>query len=220
MINGCGLSLDGKSVSEMLHHSEWAYEKVRAFYGREMLIDSCLDKITSNKNNNKYGICLAVIGVSGSGKTALMAKLAESIIMRTLTSPDAVVIIRFCGTSPGSNNAFSLVRSICQQLELVLSLPVRSTDIPKYSDLVKYFHELLNQHPVIMLIDSLDQLTDEDMGRSQLTFLDGVKLHEHSRIIVSSLPDDKRNEKGIRKYLYLCETRLREANVPRVDIIQ
>jgi len=129
-----------------------------------------------------------------------------------------VVIIRFCGTSPRSNNAVSLVRSICQQLELILCLVDRkSIIISKYDHLVKYFHQLLKQYPVILFIDSLDQLTDEDMGRSQLSFLEGVELHEHSRIIVSSLPDEK-YENGAWKYLNLCETRLHEANVPRIDI--
>eukprot|EP01038_Epipyxis_sp_PR26KG_P005385 gene5385-7468_t len=211
-----GLGLDGKCVTEMLHHYEWAHEKLLGFYGREELVNACLHHITSNNKDNKYGICLAVIGVSGSGKTALLAKVADSI--RRNTPSETVVIIRFCGTSPRSNNAASLVRSICQQLELILCLGDRkSIIISKYDHLVKYFHQLLKQYPVILFIDSLDQLTDEDMGRSQLSFLDGVELHEHSRIVVSSLPDEK-YENGAWKYLYLCETRLHEANVHRIDI--
>jgi hypothetical protein len=33
--DACGLGLDGRSVSEMLHHCQWACEKVEKFYGRE-----------------------------------------------------------------------------------------------------------------------------------------------------------------------------------------
>jgi len=48
-------------------------------------------------------VCLAIIGVSGSGKTALMAKLAEKITAedknRAISRP---VIFRFCGTTSDS----------------------------------------------------------------------------------------------------------------------
>ena len=38
MTNAGGVSLDGKSVSEMLHHYEWVYEKVCDFHSRNNLL--------------------------------------------------------------------------------------------------------------------------------------------------------------------------------------
>jgi hypothetical protein len=58
-----------------------------------------------------------------------------------------------------------------------------------YAGAVKYLHHLLRQHAVILIIDSLDQLSDFDRERSALSFLAGVHTHIDTRIIVSSLPD-------------------------------
>jgi hypothetical protein len=78
-----GLGLDGASVSEMLHHCYFAYQKLNNFHGRDDLIEEALRKIDNNgEKHNKYGISLAVIGVSGAGKTSLMAKLAQQLQIR------------------------------------------------------------------------------------------------------------------------------------------
>ena len=55
--------------------------------------------------NDLSGISLALIGVSGVGKTAMMAKLALEISSSELL-PSIPVIVRFCGTSKGSANGF------------------------------------------------------------------------------------------------------------------
>ena len=66
------------------------------------------------------GISLCVIGRSGTGKTALMAKLAS---IARAANDQRPVIIRFCGTSKGSVNGLALVQSLCHQIQLVLQLP-------------------------------------------------------------------------------------------------
>jgi hypothetical protein len=50
--------------------------------------------------------------------------------------------------------------------------------------------ELLSEHAVILLIDSLDQLQNENLARSDISFLKGVRPHPNTRIIVSALPDE------------------------------
>jgi hypothetical protein len=44
---------------------------------------------------------------------------------------------------------------------------------------------------LFLFIDSLDQLANEDMARSDISFLKGVRPHPDTRIVVSALPDDK-----------------------------
>ena len=61
------------------------------------------------------GISFCVIGRSGTGKTALMAKLAS---IARAANDQRPVIIRFCGTSKGSVNGLSLVQSLCHQIQL------------------------------------------------------------------------------------------------------
>ena len=52
-----------------------------------------------------------VFGMSGVGKTSL---LAAAVMERYGRS--SVTVVRFCGTSPGSADAPSLLRSLCAQV--------------------------------------------------------------------------------------------------------
>jgi hypothetical protein len=106
------------------------------------------------------------------------------------------VIIRFCGTSPESNHGLNLVKSIIAQIAMLvegaedlMSLWL-SLDGVSYEDCVKKLDDLVAAHPVVLFIDSLDQLSNENLARSDVSFLKGVRPHPDSRIIVSALPDD------------------------------
>ena len=52
-------------------------------------------------------------------------------------------------------------------------------------------HRLLGRYPVLLVIDSLDQLSNNYKERSELSFLRGVRPHPQSRVVVTSLPDDE-----------------------------
>ena len=56
--------------------------------------------------------------------------------------------------------------------------------------MVQYFHFLLAHFVCILYIDSLDQLSNTNMARSNVSFLDGIRPHPETRIVVSMLPDD------------------------------
>ena len=214
--DGNGIGFPGQVVNEMIHHCKILYDKCKTFQGREDLIQDSLQYIRSNDDERKLlEISLSIIGISGCGKTALMSKLA---VMCQSIFPDIPIIIRYCGTSKGSVDGLVLITSICQQIQLVNRLELITIPV-NYQDAVKYFHKLLSTHPVILFIDSLDQLTDSFQARSKLSFLVGVKCHPDTRIIVSALPDDKDPVTNIwGKYVYLCDTRLVEFKVPRVVV--
>ena len=113
--------------------------------------------------------------------------------------------------------------SLCAQMEVVFNLDDRKANSfagAPFKELVVYFHSLLAIHPVLLFIDSLDQLSDDDLGRSRLSFLQGVWPHEDGgRIVVSCLPDNRETDPETnRVYMYQCETRLTEGRVPRVDV--
>ena len=214
--DGNGIGLSGQVINEMIHHCKILHDKCKSFKGRDDLIQNSLQYIRSNVDEIKVlEISLSITGISGSGKTALMSKLAE---MCQSIYPDIPIIIRFCGTSKGSIDGLVLITSACQQIQLAHGLELISIPL-NYQDAVKYFHKLLLNYPVILFIDSLDQLTDSYQARSKLSFLVGVQFHPDTRIIVSALPDDKdpvTNRWG--KYVYLCDTRLAEFQVPRVVV--
>ena len=130
-VDGDGVGLPGVDLSEMLHHCSFAKEKCSSFIGRLTLIDQVMALIETphreveeeldplNPVHRFLGVCAAVVGVSGAGKTALMAKVASEVFSR---QPESVVIVRFCGTSPKSATAFQLMVSLCDQIEYLFKL--------------------------------------------------------------------------------------------------
>jgi hypothetical protein len=64
-----------------------------------------------------------------------------------------------------------------------------------YDTLVEHFHHLLATYPILLFIDGVDQLSNENLARSNLTFLQGVKPHTDTRIVVSTLKDEKHHGK-------------------------
>jgi hypothetical protein len=213
--DGCGLGVAGDEAAEMLHHATFAARKVQDFEGREGLVQEALAHVYNSSGvrtkdaqrpeSSLSCIALSIIGRSGSGKTALMAKLADCIARAEdggvgevaegdLRRTPRCVIVRFCGTSPGSTAGLALVRSISRQIHLVLghnlddSINVLSME---YKDAVAHLQQLLHDYPVVLMIDSLDQLSNADLARSDISFLKGAHPHPQTRIIVSTLPDEK-----------------------------
>jgi energy-coupling factor transporter ATP-binding protein EcfA2 len=268
------LKIPGFHMSEILHHCRMASKKASIFLGRESLVENCLALIRAHSPRQQQrqhrpstiaktskgrdlpdeslaldSVCLALVGRSGSGKTALMAKLAfllyrDSEAQRADQLP---VIVRFCGTSRGSIHAIDLIQSITLQLllvykakEEVVSFLQRLSASPavSYSEAVEAFHAAMSSYPAILLLDSLDQLSNVNEARSRLSFLLNMKIHEKSRVIVSTLPDETSTVRlrmlstedqstssslsslssGSVGYCYLCETRLKEKNVPTIQV--
>ena len=110
------------------------------------------DAAGRDEENLYSGISLCVIGRSGTGKTALTAKLAS---LARAANDQRPVIIRFCGTSKGSVNGLALVQSLCHQIQLVFQ-PLSPLPVPNnYDEAVLMFHSLLNQHSMVLFIDRL-----------------------------------------------------------------
>ena len=106
----------------MLHQYSWGNNKVESFVARDVLIGECqqvivqpnrCDQLAPSRKFDFSGVSLAVVGVSGAGKTALMAKLAHLSYKKNTGVP---VLLRFCGTSRGSNNGLELMKSLCMQI--------------------------------------------------------------------------------------------------------
>ena len=82
---------------------------------------------------------------------------------RGLSLRPVLVSLRFCGTSVGSANGLVLVQSISRQINFLLGSTGDSSFavMDSYEAAAQQLHGLLRAHPVIMLVDSLDQLADE-----------------------------------------------------------
>lgn len=100
---------------------------------------------------------------------------------------DAVVILRFLGTSPDSSNLRRLLRSICSQI--LYNTDGKTDNIPEdFDELVILFQGLLEEYkskkPLVIILDSLDQL-NQDHSSYKLRWLPR-KLKSNVRILLST----------------------------------
>lgn len=212
--NAFNTGLRGEVCLDLLHHYSWARDKVKDFEGREEILRQAIRVITNGDNTTisgvvgLKGVTLCVVGESGCGKTCIMAKLASLLYHR-----DGIpVILRFCGTNDDSSSGLKLLKSIIRQIHYLYHI-VRDTIYDSYSELVAYFQSLVLTFPVILFIDSIDQLSNNNQERSKISFLDNVRPHPSTKIIVSCLPDDLTTNTW-----FGCDTQLKISGVSRVEV--
>ena len=142
-------------------------------------------------------------GQSGAGKSWLMCKTIDAL--KKQLPLGAVVAYRLLGTTRDSTDAFSLIRSIGQQVALCYGrdpeTSVPSTDWEKTSEWfakgVDAFAGANADAPLVIVLDSIDQLSLSNRALDDLgSWLPGLKhpLPPHVRLIVSTLPKDREKE--------------------------
>eukprot|EP00735_Rhodelphis_limneticus_P010099 TRINITY_DN2918_c0_g1::TRINITY_DN2918_c0_g1_i3::g.4348::m.4348 TRINITY_DN2918_c0_g1::TRINITY_DN2918_c0_g1_i3::g.4348 ORF type:complete len:2265 (+),score=833.61,sp/Q149M9/NWD1_HUMAN/29.79/4e-82,MBT/PF02820.13/1.8e-14,MBT/PF02820.13/30,MBT/PF02820.13/0.24,MBT/PF02820.13/5.3e-16,MBT/PF02820.13/1e-12,WD40/PF00400.27/5.9e-12,WD40/PF00400.27/18,WD40/PF00400.27/8.4,WD40/PF00400.27/5.5e-06,WD40/PF00400.27/4.3e-11,AAA_16/PF13191.1/4.8e-11,NACHT/PF05729.7/7.4e-10,EF-hand_6/PF13405.1/0.0003,EF-hand_5/PF13 len=189
--------------TEAVHHNHLCSMKCDGFVGREDVLDQIGAYLNAPATEP-----LVVVGPSGSGKTSIVAMAAMKAKLKR--GKNCPVVVRFLGTSPDSSAARTLMRSVCTQIlqsyepEITKAAaaaakkgeePVDYALIPdKYELLIPAFVKYLSlasaEKPMIVMLDSLDQLTDEDCARTTLEWLPLV-LPPHVHLIVSTLPEDQ-----------------------------
>jgi WD40 repeat protein/signal recognition particle GTPase len=209
---------------EIDHHQTFVRERVKFFIGRVDILNVIREY---TKGTNRYP--LVVSGVSGIGKSAVMAKAVEKIRKE---QPAAKVIIRFIGATADSSNERTLMESLCQQIydlfdferlklaqlskisgndenasieskrkkiEDEFSIPY---DIQKLSEKFQNFlGKIPKRKRLIILLDALDQLSDAPESKKISCLLS--ELPRNVSIIVSTLPNE---------YLFTLKDTLPEAN--------
>jgi NACHT domain- and WD repeat-containing protein len=132
-------------------HARFGAERRRHFVGRAEALESVRDYVAGAAPTP-----LAVVGVSGVGKTALMAQAAADAAR---AHPEAPTVVRFVGTTARSGVPRALLQDLLAELRRARAA---SEDTPAaYRDLVEAFREELAQERptrVLVFIDALDQL--------------------------------------------------------------
>ena len=172
---------------EREEHRRIAEQHTANFVGREEP-NGPLQRIADYLNNDSRQP-FVIHGVSGCGKTALLARAFHKYV-----SPSRSHIIRFLGVTPKSSDLRSLLTNLC--LELRRDHPLENPIPTEIQDLQQEFRQHLAaasdaRRSVILFLDALDQLADTDAD-SQLFWLpDGPTnpLPEHVKIVVSCLSD-------------------------------
>ena len=172
-------------TTEAASHLAFASKRGHFFYGRQHLVQTCYNYLTKKQHNCPF----VIYGVSGSGKTSVMATIAlKTATAFSPTSP--ILLTRFCGTTSSSSSARLLIYTMTKQICTVYR---KDTNIPEtFKELKPAFATCLNfathDKPLVIVVDSLDQLNDEDQARSDLSWLP-IDLPKHVYLIVSTLPD-------------------------------
>ena len=169
--------------SEGLAHQRFAEERIQFFIGRTSLLKK-IEEYTQNENHQ----ILSIVGAGGTGKSALMAKAIQEIQIR---QPNAQIVYRFIGATPGSSDGRTLLYGLC--LELTRRFGGDEKGVPiDYRDLVSELGKLMKlateAKPLILFLDSLDQLSNTHGARS-LNWLP-VELPEHVSIIATTREED------------------------------
>ncbi|XP_078378424.1 NACHT domain- and WD repeat-containing protein 1-like [Oculina patagonica] len=171
---------------EVTRHALFCSDRARLFKGRDKILKDVHNYVTESNP----GMPLVIHGESGVGKTSLMAKVAMEIEEKS-ENRNLAIMYRFCGTTPDSSTGRSLTESLCKQLKRVYQI---NEEVPEdYESLCEVFPALMahasKERPLCIVIDSLDQLTDEYGARRFLKWLPR-KLPAHACMIVSTLPDE------------------------------
>ncbi|MBN2157295.1 MAG: DUF4062 domain-containing protein [Candidatus Lokiarchaeota archaeon] len=182
-----------KSELEQESESQMAFAQTRTkiFVGRNAVLEKIMDYIHDTTNDP-----LIIMGPSGSGKSALIAKLVHEIHK---SNPASIVLPRFIGTTVKSSNSLTLLTDLYQNIVKMPNISFKTTetitdktftDYPKFA---RYFTELVSTCDIgdkaILLIDAIDQLRSNDMGRD-LQWIPQV-LGKNIKIVISCALDAK-----------------------------
>lgn len=160
-------------------HDNFAAQRAQIYVGR----DEYFDRLDAHARAD--GAPLAVLGESGSGKSALLANWADHY---RSAYPDDFVFVHFIGASPVSSDWALLARRLIGELNRRFALALPAPDEPAV--LRKALSDALRMagamHRLIIVLDGLDQLEDRDQA-PDLAWLPGDLL-PRVRLIVSTLP--------------------------------
>lgn len=172
---------------ERLEQEKFQQDKLRGFQGRKTILNKIATYISKNGHNQP----LVIHGPSGMGKSSLMAK---SIKETDMNLDKQTIIYRFVGATQNSTTIKELLMSVCDQLQEENSID----KIDKYEGEKHKFNKQIKEmlssinHPTILFIDALDQLSFKD----NLQWLPDI-LHSNLRIVLSLLNDIKYKEDSL-----------------------
>ncbi len=169
--------------SEGRAHHTFAEERLRFFVGRREILAQIADHLKDGRRR-----ALAIVGGGGTGKSALLAKAVEQA---QAAHPQAQIVYRFIGVTPGSSEGRGLLENLCR--EILRRYGADESDIPTdYRDLVTELGKRMAlasaERPLMLFLDSLDQfLTGQEARR--LAWLP-AELPEHVSVVVSTRPEE------------------------------
>ena len=131
---------------------------------------------------------LALWGESGTGKSAVMARVFQTV---REVQPSAEIVCRFIGATSGSPDVRSLLDDVSRKIDRTYGVEIEGAGTA-YEDLVRDFPTRLAaatpDKPLIVMLDALDQLSDANNARA-LVWLPRT-VPENCRVLVSTTPGE------------------------------
>lgn len=165
--------------SENRAHETFGNQRIDVFEGRDDLLEQIRAYIDGADPHP-----LVLHGVSGCGKTALIAKAAADAAKSAAADAERTTVCRFIGATPASTSLRSLLDDLCRQIDPTDGvLPSEIRELAQ--ELSRRLEKVPAEQPVAVFLDALDQLGDADGARS-LWWLP-TTLPANVRLIVSVL---------------------------------
>lgn len=155
-------------------HQIFGDTRIDVFEGRDDLLERIRAYVEGPDTHP-----LVLHGVSGCGKTALIAKATANCTKK--------VICRFIGATPASTYLRSLLEDLCRQIgpgEGVLPSEIRELG----QELAWRLEQVTAEQPLVIVLDALDQLGESDGARA-LWWLP-TNLPTNARLVVSVLESE------------------------------
>ena len=174
--------------AEVSAHEEFAKQRGddRTFTGRKTVLDQIHSYI-----DGEVPAALAVIGPSGSGKSAVIAR---ALLDRRKQPRNEIVVARFIGVTPDSSEGRALLAGLNAEIAAAYGRP-KPPPATDFAALVAGFQEALKlpaQDPqarrLVIFLDALDQLSELNREH-ELRWLPLNALDAAVRLIVSVAAD-------------------------------
>ena len=182
-------SIHDPLFEEVVHQAEFCNTKCQNFCGRKGIIEEIFTALKKKEVTKP----LVVHGPSGAGKTSIMAMIAKKA--QEELGQEHIIMIRFLGTTPDSSSIAMVIQSICRQIITVYGFDTKFPAVfDQFTELVDFFKALLkkvsnecNGQPLLILLDSLDQLASTH-NAYQCRWLVRI-CPPNVRIVLSTLPE-------------------------------
>jgi hypothetical protein len=187
-------------------HREFAEERCRYFVGRQDALQRIKDYLADPSDHRP----LVIHGVSGCGKTALMAEALrrfEASSPSPLAPGPSSLVFRFIGATPGSSDLRTLLGDLCQELGVA--------EIPQdMNELVRAFRSQLStergtggqneaKEPppdgrrIVLFLDAVDQLNPTD--NAWMLYWMPRELKPNVKLVVSVLKGEHHGDDRTRR---------------------
>ncbi|XP_067945451.1 uncharacterized protein [Watersipora subatra] len=183
--------LPANDYKEILHHLRMADIKTKLFCGRK----NQLAQVKKYLENVDMSCPLMVYGAGGGGKTPFAGEVAKRV--HKWLGANAVLAVRFLGSSQACEQATSALRSVIMQLSCAYQIEYRASDSASLKRLASDLKHLLTivssicqpqSKPCVIILDGLEHLRAVNNTHS-LSWIPAI-LPPHVYFICSFNPDE------------------------------